>query len=123
MFNLTKDNRVEPIRIKLQKNLQLPYNSIYNLGLVELKTLKTYIEINLANGFIQLLKSSVGTFIFFFKKANGTFCLYISYQDLNNLTIKNYYLLLLINKSLNQLGQAKKFTQLNLINDYYLIKI
>ena len=38
--------------IKLQKDQQLPYKLIYSLGLIELKTLKIYIEINLANGFI-----------------------------------------------------------------------
>ena len=38
--------------IKLQKNQQPLYRSIYSLGPIEFKMLKTYIEINLANGFI-----------------------------------------------------------------------
>ena len=38
--------------IKLQKDQQPPHKSIYSLDLVEFKTLKTYILINLANGFI-----------------------------------------------------------------------
>ena len=38
--------------IKLQKGQQLLYKPIYSLGLVELEMLKTYIETNLANGFI-----------------------------------------------------------------------
>ena len=38
--------------IELQESQQPPYGPIYSLGLVELKTLKTYIETNLANGFI-----------------------------------------------------------------------
>ena len=38
--------------IKLQKNQEPLYSVIYNLGTVELKSLKTYIKINLANSFI-----------------------------------------------------------------------
>ena len=38
--------------IELKKSKQPPYGPIYSLGLIELKTLKTYIKINLANGFI-----------------------------------------------------------------------
>ena len=38
--------------INLKKDKQLFFGSSYSLRLVELKILKTYIEINLANGFI-----------------------------------------------------------------------
>ena len=38
--------------IKLQKYQQLLYRSIYSLGLVELVTLKTYVETKLGTGFI-----------------------------------------------------------------------
>ena len=35
--------------IKLQKGQQLPYKPIYSLGLVKLKTLKTYVKTNFTN--------------------------------------------------------------------------
>ena len=38
--------------IKLEESKQLLFGLIYSLGLVELKILKTYIKINLVNGFI-----------------------------------------------------------------------
>ena len=38
--------------IKLEKSKKPSYGPIYSLRLVELKTLKTYIKTNLANGFI-----------------------------------------------------------------------
>ena len=38
--------------IKLEKNKQPPFKSIYSLGSIELEILKTYIETNLANDFI-----------------------------------------------------------------------
>ena len=47
----------------------------------------------------------------------------MDYRGFNNLTIKNRYLLSLISESLDQLGQAKRFTQLDLTSAYYRIKI
>ena len=41
------------------------YGPIYSLGPVELETLKTYIETNLANGFIQPFKFPTKAFILF----------------------------------------------------------
>ena len=51
--------------IKLEKSKQIFFRSIYNLKLVELKILKTYIKINLANSFIWLFKSLIKIYIFF----------------------------------------------------------
>ena len=96
--------------IKLQEDYQPPYGPIYSLGPVKLKTLKTYIKINLANCFIWSLKSPANAPIFFVQNQNSSFRLCVDYWGLTNLTIKNQYPLPLINKSLDQLGQAKRFT-------------
>lgn len=48
---------------------------------------------------------------------------YVDYRDLNNLTIKIWYPLILIGKSLNPLDWAKQFTQIDLTNAYHQIKI
>ena len=109
--------------IKLKDGKQPPYGPIYSLEPVELETLKTYIESNLANSFIQVSKLLTGTLILFVHKLNGSFCLCVNYQRPNNLTIKNRYLLLLIGKSLNRLGQAKRFIQLDFTSAYYWIRI
>ena len=63
--------------------------------------LKTYIENNLANDFIRPFESFAGTSIFFDKKPDGSLKLCVNYQDFNNLTIKNWYLLLLVDELLN----------------------
>ncbi len=47
----------------------------------------------------------------------------MDYQGLNILTIKNWYSLLLIGEALDCLGQAKRFTQLNLTSVYYQMRI
>ena len=51
---------------------QPPYGPIYSLGLVELKTLKAYIETNLANGFIGPSKSPTGAPILFKWKSDSS---------------------------------------------------
>ena len=105
--------------INLLNNKQPSYNPIYNLSSVELKILKTYIETNLASSFIRPFKFLAGTPILFVRKKNSSLRLCVDYQGLNNLTIKNCYLLFLIGKLLDCLGHAKRFSQLNLTNTYH----
>ena len=93
--------------IKLKEGKEPPYGPIYSLGPVELKILKTYIKTNLANDFIRAWKSPASALILFVHKSNSSFCLCVNYRGLNNLTIKNWYLLPLIGKFLDRLGRAK----------------
>ena len=102
---------------------QPPYRPIYSLGPMELETLKAYIETNLANGFIRPSKSPAETPILFDRKSDGSLRLYVNYRDLNNLTIKNRYLLPLIGELLDRLGRARQFTQLNLTSAYHQMRI
>ena len=80
---------------------------------MELETLKTYIENYLTNDFIRSSKFHTEVPIFFDKKPNRSLKLNMDYCGLNNLTIKNRYLLLLIEESLDQLGRTQRFTSLN----------
>ena len=109
--------------IDLIDDKQPPYGPIYSLGPVELETLKTYIETNLANGFIRPSQSPAGALILFIKKKDGSLRLCVDYRGLNNLTIKNWYPLPLIGESLDRLGRAKRFTQLDLTNAYHRMRI
>ena len=49
---LSENTRMNEHTIELEESKQPLFRLIYSLGLVELETLKTYIEINLVNGFI-----------------------------------------------------------------------
>ena len=98
---LSERTGVNEHAIELEKGKQLPYEPIYSLGPIELKTLKTYIETNLANNFIQTSKSLACALILFVRKPDGSYCLCINYQGLNNPTFKNRYPLPLIGKSLD----------------------
>ena len=120
---LLKHTRINDHPINLLDNKQPPYGPIYSLGLVELETLKTYIEANLASSFIRPSKSPAGTPILFVRRKDGSLCLCINYRGLNNLTIKYRYPLPLIGELLNRLGYAKHFTQLDLINAYHWMRI
>ena len=109
--------------IKLQNSKQPPDGPIYTPGPVELETWKTYIETNLKTGFIQPSKFPTGTPILFDKKPDGSFWLCVNYKGLNNLRIKNWYPLLLIDGALDRLGRAKQFTRLDLTIAYHQMRI
>lgn len=98
LFKYSKINK-HTINPKLSK--YPPYRPIDKLGPLKLKTFKTYFEINLTNNFICLSKSPAGAPILFVRKFNGSIRLCIDYRSLNNLTIKNWYLFLLIRESLD----------------------
>jgi hypothetical protein len=57
--------RLMDYTINLEPDNKLPYRVLYNLSEFELKTLKVYIETNLANGFIQRSSSSAAAPILF----------------------------------------------------------
>ena len=107
VVKLQKKTEINEHIIKLEEGKQPLFGPIYSLGPVELETLKIYIKTNLASDFIRLSKSSTKAPIFFDRKPNRNLHLCVNYWDLNNLTIKNQYLLLLIGELFNQLGQAK----------------
>ena len=120
---LSKHTGINDHAIKLIDGQKPPYRSIYSLGPVELETLKAYIETNLANGFIRPFKVPAGTLILFNRKSDGSLRLCVNYRDLNNLMIKNWYPLLLIEELLDRLRRAKQFTQLDFTSAYYWKKI
>ena len=119
----SENNGINEHAIKLEEGKQPSFEPIYSLGPVKLKTLKTYIETNLANGFIRPSKSPAGAPILFDRKPDGSFRLCVDYRGLKNIIIKNRYPLPLIGKSLDWLGRARKFTQLDLTNSYYWMRI
>ena len=101
---LPEHTRINEYITKLKKDKQPSFESIYSLKPIELETLKTYIETNLANKFICLFKSPAKALILFDWKPDKSLQLCINYQDLNSLTSKNQYCLLLIDELLNWLG-------------------
>ena len=109
--------------IKLEDDKQPFYGPITSLSPVVLKNLKPYMKTNLANGFIWPLKFLASAPIIFVCKPNGSLWLCVDYQGLNNLIMKNQYLLPLIGESPDWLRQAKCFTQIEFTSAYHQMKI
>ncbi len=88
-MELPENTSMSKYPIELVDGKQPVYGLIYAFSPKELETLKVYIKTYLKIRFIWLFKSSADTFIFFDKKPNGNFYLYVDYWGQNNLTIKN----------------------------------
>ena len=128
VFSKTKADTLTPHRsidhaIDLELGCKIPYGRIYNLSEVELKTLKAYIETNLANGFIQRSSSPAVAPILFVKKKDRGLRLCVDYRALNSATIKNRNPLPLISEMLHRLPGARIFTKFDLPNSYHHIRI
>lgn len=96
--------------IIIEPGKQPPYGPIYNLDLVKLGILKAYIKTNLANNFIWPSKLPTRAPILFVWNPDNNLRLSVDYWRLNYLTIKNWYLLLVIDELFNWLSQIKQFT-------------
>ena len=109
------------IPIKLGKSPS--FRLIYQLLEKKLAILKEYININLKKGFIRLSISSAASLLLFVLKKNRKLRLYIDYRQLNSITIKDRYLLLLINKLYNRLREALQYIILDMREAYNLVRI
>ena len=106
---LPENTGINEHAIKLEENKQPFFGPIYSLGPVELETLKIYIKTNLANGFIWPSKSPAKASILFDRMPDRSIRLCVDYRGFNNITIKNWYPLPLIEESLDWLGRARQF--------------
>ena len=86
-------------------------------------TLKEYIDENLPKKFIRHSKSPAGASILFVKKKDGSLRLCVDYRGLNKVTVKNRYPLPLIAGLLDQLGEAKIYSKIDLRGAYNLVRI
>ena len=68
-----------------------------------LRTLKEYIDVNLAKGFIRESSLKARVLILFISKANEKKRLYIDYKQPNTIIKKDKYVLLLVNELINKL--------------------
>ena len=85
--------------------------------------LKKQLEDLLGKGFIRLSTSPWGAPVLFVKKKDKSFRLYIDYQELNRVTVKNKYPLPRIDELLDQLRGATCFSKIDLTSGYHHIPI
>jgi hypothetical protein len=109
--------------IKTIENKSFSFESIYNLSIIKLKTLREYLDEHLKKKFITFFHSSTRVSILFVKKSSESLRLCVDYKDLNAITIKNRYLISLIMQILICLMSAVIFTKLDIRAIYYVIRI
>ncbi|CAD0056184.1 unnamed protein product [Aureobasidium pullulans] len=89
----------------------------------ELKTLREYLDENLARGFIRKSESPAGYPILFAPKKDGSLRLCVDYRKINDITIKNRYPLPNIEELQDRLSKAKWFSKIDLKGAYNLIRM
>ena len=82
----------------MDKRKELPFLLLFKMSETELRTLKEYIDVNLAKGFIRELSLKARALVLFIPKKNEKLRLYIDYRKLNTITKKDRYTLLLVDK-------------------------
>ncbi len=127
-FSKTKATQLPPHRtgdcaIDLQPGSQPPRGRIFPLSQPEAESMKSYIEEELAKGFLRPSTSPASAGFFFVKKKDGGLRPCIDYRGLNDITIKFRYPLPLVPAALEQLREARYFTKLDLRSAYNLIRI
>ena len=95
----------------------------YPLSPVEQKELDTFLDENLAKGYIRPSKSPMASPFFFVKKKDGKLRPVQDYRELNKGTIKNEYPLPLISELIDKLKGARVFSKVDLRWGYNNIRI
>jgi hypothetical protein len=89
----------------------------------ELQTLRTWLDENLAKGFIRPSSLYITSPVLFVKKPGRGLRLCIDYRTLNEISVKDRYLLPLIKETLNNLEGMKYFTKIDIISAFNNIRI
>lgn len=112
VFDRKKADSLPPHRswdhaIDLLPGKQPPVARPYSMNHHELKTLREYLDRELAKGFIRVSRSPAAAPVLFVKKSNGDLRFCIDYRGLNAISVKNRHSLPLISETLSQLSNAK----------------
>ncbi|GJS22020.1 putative reverse transcriptase domain-containing protein [Tanacetum coccineum] len=74
-------------------------------------------------GFIRPSSSLWGALVLFIKKRDGSFRMYIDYQELNKLTVKNRYQLPRIDSLFDQLRGSSVYSMIDLRSGYHQLRV
>jgi hypothetical protein len=109
--------------IELKPGTTPKYKSPYRMATPELAKLKEHIKELLEKGFIHPSSSPWGAHVIFVLKEDGTQRLCVDYHALNEVTIKNKYLLPKIDDLFDQLHGVCVFSKIDLQSGYHQLKI
>jgi hypothetical protein len=109
--------------IELKPGTSPIYKTPYMMATLELAELKEHIKELLEKGFIRPSSSPWGAPVIFVPNKDGTQRLCMDYHALNEVTIKNKYLLPRIDDLIDQLHGACVFSKIDLQSGYHQLKI
>ncbi|GJY77535.1 putative reverse transcriptase domain-containing protein [Tanacetum coccineum] len=95
----------------------------YRLAPSEMKELSNQLQELSDKGFIRPSSSLWGAPVLFVKKKDGSFRMCIDYQELNKLTVKNYYPLLRIDDLFDQLQGLSVYSKIDLRSIYHQLRV
>jgi hypothetical protein len=95
----------------------------YRMAVTELAELKKQLNELEQKGYIKPSSSPWGAPVLFVKKKDGSMRLCVDYRALNDVTVKNKYLLPRIDDLFDQLKGAKYFSKIDLRSGYYQLRI
>ena len=84
-----------------------PFEPLYNLSSLELKTLQEYLDNALIKRWIRHSTSPAEAPVLFIPKRDSSLHFCVNYQALNKITIKNHHALPLISETLDQLVEVR----------------
>jgi hypothetical protein len=105
------------------KGKELKSQYIYSLSEKELQVLREYINENLKKRYIRPSILPARYPVLFVFKPNGKLRICIDYRQLNTITIKNRYILLLIHEMQDKIKKSKIFTKIDIRKGYYKIRM
>ena len=117
------DSRIWDHKIELKEGFQPRSFKTYNLTPEEQSELDVFLKDNLEKGYIRPSQSPMATPFFFVKKKDRKLRPCQDYRYLNEWTIKNAYLLLLISELMDKIKDGKYFTKLDIRWGYNNIRI
>lgn len=109
--------------IKITSDKKLPFGRIYSMSRDELQTLRTWLDENLAKGFIRPSSSHITSPVLFVKKPGGGLRLCMDYRALNDISAKDRYPLPLIKETLNNLEGMKYFSKVDIISAFNNVRM
>jgi hypothetical protein len=95
----------------------------YRMSVEELKELKKQLTELQEAGYIRLSSSPWGALVLFVQKKDGSHRMCVDYRSLNDVTMKNKYLLPHIEDLFNQMRDARVFSKIDLRSGYHQMKI
>jgi len=110
-------------RIELVPGTKPSSQAPYRMLPMELAKLRKQLEELIDAGFVRPSKAPYGALVLFQNKADGSLRMCMDYRALNKVTIKNKYLVPLIQDLMDRLSGASIFTKLDLRSGYWQVQV